>query len=116
MNKGVALYLAVLIMMVTLAVALGLSTILFTQVRTVSGLENSVIAFSAADSGIERVLEEGADATDTVDYSFYLDNYASSTPQYVATGTLDCPENVKNFCIDSGGTYQGVKRTIQISR
>ena len=113
---GITLYLAILIMVVTLAIALGLSTILFTQIRTVRGLENSVIAFSAADSGIERVLEEGANATDTVDYSFYLDNNASSTPQYVATTSADCPDNTENFCINSRGTYGEFQRAIQITR
>jgi len=116
MSKGVTLYLAVLIMVVVLAIALGLSSVLFTQIRTVKGLENSVIAFSAADSGIERVLEEDANATDTVDYTFVLDNGATSTPQYVAAGDLDCPADVENFCIDSRGTYGEFQRAIQIAR
>jgi len=116
MNKGVSLYLSVLVMIVLLSIVLGLSTILVTQVKIIRGLENSVIAFYAADSGIERVLDEGENATDTVDYSFYLDNNAFSSPEYVATGTQNCPADVANFCINSKGIYKGTQRVIQVIR
>jgi len=103
-------------MIVLLSIVLGLSTILVTQVKIIRGLENSVVAFYAADSGIERVLDEDENATDTADYSFYLDNNAFSSPEYVATGTQNCPDNVANFCINSKGTYKGTQRAVQAAR
>lgn len=52
-QKGISLYLAVIIMAILLAIVLGLSTILFGQIRTIRGMGDSVIAFYHADTGIE---------------------------------------------------------------
>ena len=56
MNKGVSLYLAVVIMAILLAIVLGVSAILVSQIKIIRGVENSVIAFYAADTGIEDIL------------------------------------------------------------
>jgi len=118
MNKGVSLYLAILVMVVLLSIVLGLSTILLIQIRMVGEMENSVMAFSAADSGIEKVLNEGENATDTPSglYYFSLDNGASCKPDYIATSSPDCPDDTPNFCINSKGTYRETQRAIQATR
>src|SRR4030042_4084114 len=113
-NKGVTLYLAILIMIVILAIALGLSAVLFSQIRTVKGVENSVIAFSAADSGIEKLVDLGIDATTTGSYSGFLDNGASWEAEVLNPGDGDCPADTENFCINSRGTYGEFQRAIQI--
>lgn len=116
MNKGASLYLAVLVMIVLVSIALGLSTILFTQIKIIREMEYSVIAFSAADTGIEKVLCAGENATDTVDYSGSLDNNATYTPQVIDPGQGNCPAGTTNFCINSRGAYRQTQRAIQITR
>ena len=55
-KKGVAVYLVVMIGALILAVVLGLSSLLVRQQVIVDRLSESVNAFHAADSGIERML------------------------------------------------------------
>lgn len=58
MKKGVSLYLAVLLMTMLLAMVLGISAILLRQLQTIKGLEDSVTALYAADSGMEQALAD----------------------------------------------------------
>ncbi len=55
-QKGITLYLVIVILAVVLAVAIGLSTILVSQIRMITGMGNSVKALYAADTGIEKAL------------------------------------------------------------
>ena len=111
--RGVALYLAIMIMGVLLTLALGVSAILYSQIKVAKGMGNSVMAFYAANSGIERELYE-ENPTGTT-YSDYLDNGASYTVTVVAAGEGNCPVDV-NRCIKSVGAYKETKRAIQIIR
>ena len=56
-QKGITLFLVMIILAVVLAVAIGLSTILISQIKMIAGMGNSVKALYAADTGIERVLK-----------------------------------------------------------
>lgn len=55
-QRGASLYLAVMLMSVVLAIALGINTILVSQLKTTKGLGDSVIAFYAADTAMEKFL------------------------------------------------------------
>jgi len=55
-QKGVSLYFAIVILSVLAATLLALIAISISQIKVITSLGNSVIAFYAADSGIERVL------------------------------------------------------------
>ena len=55
-EKGVSLYIAVMIIAILLAIVLGAGAILLGQLKVMKGMENSIMAFYAADSGIEEVL------------------------------------------------------------
>jgi len=57
-EKGVSVYLAIMIMMILLAISLGISAIIVSQMKMISGMEDSVTALYAADSGVEKVLYE----------------------------------------------------------
>jgi len=57
-QRGIAVYLAIVIMTVILAIGLGTSTILIGQLKISRGIENSVVALYAADTGIEHILYE----------------------------------------------------------
>jgi len=55
-QKGVSLYLALMIMFILLAIGLGVSLIIVSQMKMIRGMGDSVIAFYAADTGIEHSL------------------------------------------------------------
>ncbi len=57
-EKGSAIYFTFIVMSIMLAMALGISVLLIGQVKSIKGIEDSVKAFYAADSGIERVVYE----------------------------------------------------------
>lgn len=58
-QKGaVSLYLALITMIILLAIGLGITTIIISQMRMIRGIGDSVVALYAADAGIERILYE----------------------------------------------------------
>jgi len=57
-ERGISLYISMAIMTILLAIVLGVSTILLGQVRMFREMGDSVIAFYAADTGIEQELRE----------------------------------------------------------
>ena len=93
-------------MSVILAIGLGLSIILIQQTKMMVGIGNSVVAFYAADSGIEKslydILKKGG--TGNVSENWGL-NYG-----YQVTVT---PCGSKS-CVKSIGTYQETKRAIEV--
>lgn len=119
-QAGISLYLSVIILAVILAIVLGLSAILFGQIKMVREMGYSVVAFYAADTGIERELFEGNSPPSS---SFgYLDlnnngikdgDDASYDISVIATGS-DCDAPV--YCIRSKGTYKGTQRAIEVKK
>ena len=139
-NKGVSLYLAVILMTMLLALILGVSTALFRQLQTIRGMEDSVVALYAADSGIERVLIDiiANRINPQEDYQLNLDNGASYDVDVVCcergvgdcvwTGVFLCPLSSSDpncpgyfYCIISKGFYgppgnlTKTQRTIQVA-
>jgi len=55
-QKGVSLIMTFFIMIIILAVVLVISMILYSEIRIVRNISNSVASFYASDSGIEKVL------------------------------------------------------------
>lgn len=55
-EKGISLFLTVVILGTILGIMLGISSLVLRQVMTVTGLGESVIALHAADSGIELLV------------------------------------------------------------
>lgn len=108
-QKGVSLYLALMMMFTIVGIALGVSAILVSQIKVAGGMEDSVTAFFAADTGIERVIFQQATTT----ISGILDNGASYSVQYFQPGA-DCSGG--NYCLKSVGVYQKTRRAIEIIR
>jgi hypothetical protein len=109
-NKGMSLVLVMLITTIVLGIALGISSILFTQIRILREIGYSVVAFYAADTGIERILLSSPpeNISETV-----LGNGATFTVEVTAGGAGNCDVSY-SYCIKSVGEYQSVKRAIQI--
>jgi len=55
-QKGISLFLAISLMTVLLGIVLGTCAILLSQFKVTAGMEDSVTALYAADTGIEKVL------------------------------------------------------------
>jgi hypothetical protein len=115
-------------MSLILALALGVSALLFSQIKVIRGLGDSVVAFYAADSGIERELYEKN--TPPFEYSGFLDLNKNRI-----VSSQDCPAGLEDdpgdacylvkgippgpdcqaeiVCIRSYGFFKGVSRAIQ---
>lgn len=55
-QKGISLIITFFIMVIILAVVFSISALLFSEVKVLRNIGNSVVAFFAADSGVEKVL------------------------------------------------------------
>jgi len=106
------LYLAITIMIILLAIVLGLTTILIGQMAMVREMGYSVIAFYAADAGIEKVLVDRASPDLSDDYYSGALDEATYQVFVTAGGSGDC--TASNYCIKSIGTYKEVNRSIEI--
>ncbi len=98
---------SVIILFILLAIALGVSTILAGQMRVLRGMEHSLQAFLAADTGIERALFEVSSVSGA------LSNGASYQVQLVFPGS-DC--NALSYCLRSIGSFRDSRRAIEIKR
>lgn len=98
-----------------LAIALGVSTILLGQIELTRGIENSVIALYAADTGIERTL-----------YAIRKQGYSPTvggnpcllgcpTLLNQASYSIEIESISPDVEIDSRGSYGGVNRAIEIT-
>ena len=114
-QSGISLFLATIIMTIVLAIVLGLSTILASQMRITKGMEDSVIAFYAADAGIEEILEkrENPTATCTTEDNPCSLGKAGYFIKIYSSDSDDC--SAPNYCIKSFGIYNNVRRAIEIN-
>ncbi len=55
-QKGVSLIISFFIMVIIVAIVLAITTLLYNEIKMIRNIGNSVVAFYAADSGIEKVL------------------------------------------------------------
>ncbi len=110
-QKATSLYLSLMIITILLAIAFGLSSILLGQTGIIKEIGNSVLAFYAADAGIEEVLlnrNSPSDIPETL-----LPNGATYQVVVTVSGAGDCPAG-KNYCIKSIGSYLETRRAIRI--
>jgi len=142
-QKGVSLFLSILILAIILAVVLGLTSILIGQIRTIKEMGKSVVALYAADTGIERTLKAvfahinnpGENPLDP-SYEKSLDNESKYEARVVCCSSEDescyyysgaenpkqCPSGLQEddecaatrFCVRSVGDFKGTKRAIEV--
>jgi hypothetical protein len=85
-QKGISIYLALLLIAIFLDLSMGLSFILFGEILTMRDIDHSVVAFYAADSGIEKI--------------FYLDNiecYPVTPAPCLYASCAGYPDNCKGL-------------------
>jgi len=123
-SKGVSIYLSLMIMVILLAIGLGISAIVVSQMKMLTGMGDSVIAIYAADTGVERVLY-------AISINDLHPNYQDSVGEASYNATLvcgssftECPSPLikdpnclaSYYCLKSIGTYKGTKRAIFVTR
>ena len=142
-EKGVSLYLTLLLLSLVLGIALAGSSLLIGQLGRLKSSGNSVLAFYAADAGIERALyidnkncalslsvaeriacvQAGINGLTNQDKT--LSNGATFALEIAAGGAGFCPAG-KNYCVKSKGVFspsggspaggQDATRTLRIAR
>lgn len=121
--KGVSLYLALMLLSVLLGISLGLTSLLVGQMKTLKNVEESVIAFYAADTGIERNLFQVQGVY--TDISLFAGGSAftvettcslifSSCADYCPTCIFDAACDAPRFCMTSNGQFNDIKRAIYV--
>jgi Tfp pilus assembly protein PilX len=127
-QKGASLYFAIIIMSVLLAIVLGIAAILVSQTRMIREMGDSVAAFFAADTGLERILYEdkmcrlpncsglGWPCVDNINCDD--GRSASDSPVLGTLGQAAYQVSLNNGAssITSVGTYNGIKRAMQVNR
>jgi len=110
-EKGSAIYFTFIVLSIMLATALGISVLLIGQIKLMTGIENSVVAFYATDSGIENILyqkkmEAGiSNCSGEIPPSYCsidLNNGASAQATFTPSGA-NCLYS--DGCIKSVGSY-----------
>jgi hypothetical protein len=112
-SRGISVLFVVLIMGMMLAISLGISSILNQQTAVLRSVGFSVIAFYAADTGIEKILMEENPLT-LNGYQEEMSNGAKYRLVVGVGGEGSCPAG-NNYCIKSVGTYGETKRAIEIN-
>jgi len=114
-QKGISIYLTIIMMAVLLAIVLGLATVIISGSKMSRNLNYSVKAFHAADTGIEKALYDIKASAGVCDDSS-SDGSFDTDYNYDVTMTNsggDC-SNV-GTSITSSGQYLTVKRKIEVS-
>ena len=126
-QKGISLYISLVILSVVLAIVLGLSAILIREIKITRKIGYSVVALFAADTGIEKALDHFYSSYPSISSSIdgELDSIMGDNPGYrvyIFCGSSleadDCPGLPQDdcdayFCIKSHGSYKGVTRAIE---
>ncbi len=107
-ERGVALYLTMVVLAIMSASFFALTSILVSQIKITSNLSNSVLAFAAADAGIEEAL-----------YKIRYQNYPpgnsfsgalSNDSSYTVTVVLQGEQTIAK----SVGVYRNSRRALEI--
>ncbi len=110
-EKGVSILLAVMILSVVLSIALGSSNIAIRQSQAMQGIGDVVVAFYAADHGIEEAMVEET-PTSTSGVVVFSDG-SEATYSITITEPSDPGCSADHYCITSIGTYKGTKRAME---
>jgi len=113
-EQGISLLLTILIMALVLGVVLGISTILLQETRMTRDVGNSVIAFYAAETGMEQVLvsKENPSSPCIVASPCSLGNEAVYYLLITPSGP-NCSS--QNYCIKSFGIFKETRRGIEVN-
>ncbi|MCX6721983.1 MAG: hypothetical protein NTY04_02240 [Candidatus Staskawiczbacteria bacterium] len=111
-EKGVSLIITFFIMIIILSVVLSLSIILYSEIKVLRNMGNSVVSFYAADSGIEKVLYYDRQVIESATVASLIAPTRglcsvfdlSANPSYCQTGTgsVNCNNQSNPVNVDCG--------------
>ncbi|HZX49835.1 MAG TPA: VWA domain-containing protein [Candidatus Paceibacterota bacterium] len=124
MQKGSAIYFAIVITSLIMAIALGLSTLLLGGFGILQGSVKSAIAFYAAEAGVEHILFEDKTCAGDINClqiaaaSWGLGGVVTLSNQATYSVDVKDPGDCVGapFCALSTGIFQNVARTIEVTR
>lgn len=113
-QRGVSALFALLIMTLILGISLGISTILLQQLKMIREIGNSVIAFYAAETGIEEILvsKENPSSSCIKDSPCELNNGAT---YYLIINPAGPACSSTNYCLKSIGIFKKTRRGIEVN-
>ncbi|MHA1481957.1 MAG: hypothetical protein ACTSQA_00780 [Candidatus Heimdallarchaeaceae archaeon] len=110
-EDGVAILLSVMILSIILSIALGSSDIAIRQVQSMKGIGDSVVAFYAADHGIELTMAMehpySIEETELLNGATYVVTVVESS-----ASSTSCSSDDYDYCISSIGSFNEAKRAI----
>jgi len=112
-QKGVSIFLVVIMMSVFLAIVLGLTSIIVGGSKMSESFGDSVKAFHAADTGIERTLYRIRQESNCDNFTGTIEEGLSYSVTIVHTGGGTCAST--GTTINSVGTYNNTKRELEAS-
>lgn len=113
------MFFSLLVLTIILGIVLGLSSMAISQIKMVRGMGYSVIAFHAANSGIERALRmrlhDGISSYTSLNDVIILLNGENATYriEIIEGGDPGCLHRT-HYCIRSIGKFKGVQRAIEV--
>ena len=119
--KGVSLYVVLMVLSILLGISLGLNSLFVGQLKIFVSAEDSVSAFYAADTGIERNLFEMQESYTNIPLfdggaTFSVETVCNPDFDYCATFCPTCNSpascTAPRFCMTSNGEFNGVKRAL----
>ncbi len=110
-QNGISLLFTILIMAIFLGISLGVSTILIQETKITRGTGDSVVAFYAADAGVEKATMNRNSPSNFQECFSSPYNDICYEIQVINRGP-DC--DATNYCLKSTGTYKGTKRGIEL--
>jgi len=130
LNKGTTIYLGIIILIIILAIGIGVSTIMLSQLKVIRRMGKSVIALNAADSGIERILYEDKNCRAQTSCDGVIckadndgDGYCDGVADTYSTGEVVLGNGAKyiaqvsedeTLVFKSKGRFEGIERAIEI--
>lgn len=123
-EKGSAIYFSLMVLAVVLGIVLGVSSIMISRIRMTREANHSVIAYHAADSGVELALRllpefwsagtlsQRVPSIGTITLTLNGGGTAEFWVRMDRGGTQECARTF--YCIRSEGTHQGITRAIEV--
>lgn len=108
-QKGSSLLFTILITSFIMSISFGVSYILFQEIKMTRDMGNSVVAFYAAETGIEKAMMSQYEPSDFAE-CLTLSN--ESVCYDVKNQTSNCSS--ENYCLTSTGSYKNTKRALEI--
>jgi Tfp pilus assembly protein PilX len=114
-QKGISIYLVMVMMSVLTAASLGLTSVIIGGSKIAGNLGYSVKAFHAADTGIEKALYNIKSTSGTCDNSTSDGTFATNYTYDVTMSTTGTNCLNTGTTITSLGQYLNIRRKIQVS-